>query len=174
MAATDDMDAGRILAGVPLFADVLDASQVRYLALHARPALFLAGTRLMNQGDFGGAMFVIVEGEVRVSFAAEDGNERAVATLGAGEVVGEMSLFSGDRRAATVSAVSNVHALEITKASLERVFAKAPDLADRFAAILATRQAELRQLSGAAGSPARESFVRRARAAFTAMFRRGA
>ena len=38
-------------------------------------------------------------------------------------------------RSATVTAVGNVDALEITKASLERIFAKAPDLLDKFGAV---------------------------------------
>src|SRR3954469_5143429 len=101
------MDAREFLAGIPLFADALDGGQLRLLAAESHPALFLAGTRLMNQGDLGGSMFVIVKGEVSVNLADEEGHERRVATLGPGEIVGEMSLFTGDRRTATVSAATN-------------------------------------------------------------------
>lgn len=165
------MDSAAILRTVPLFAEALSAEQLRLLASASRPAFFRAGTRLMTQGDFGGAMFVIVAGEVAVTFIAEDGRETTVATLGPHEVVGEMSLFTGDRRTATVSALSNVDALEIGKSSIERVFARAPELSDRFADVLARRQAELNAVSGSRES--RESFAGRARKAFAGVFARG-
>jgi len=164
------LDARATLSGVPLFADTLDAEQLDFLAKQSRTAFFRADTRLMSQGSFGGSMFVIVEGEVSVNFVDEHGREQTVATLGPGDVVGEMSLFTGDRRTATVSAVSAVNAIEITKWSLERVFAKAPELVDKFADVLAKRQAELNALSGTAGP--RDAFVSQARRLFTGVFGR--
>jgi CRP-like cAMP-binding protein len=168
------MDARTFLAKVPLFADALDGKQLDFLARESRPAFFLAGTRLMNQGDFGGAMFVIVDGKVSVTFADEDEREQTVATLGTSDVVGEMSLFTGDRRTATVIAATNVDAIEIGKASLERVFAKAPELVDKFAAVLAKRQAQLNAVSHAHSPAAHEKFTRQARKVFAGIFGRGA
>jgi len=162
----------QFLANVPLFADALDQEQLAFLAAQSRPAFFRAETRLMSQGSFGGSMFVIVKGEVGVNFVDEHGREQAVATLGPPEVVGEMSLFTGDRRKATVVAVTNVDAIEITKWSLERVFAKAPELVDKFARVLARRQAELNQLSGVPAAGSREAFVNQARKVFAGIFGR--
>ncbi len=164
------MEANAFLKDVPLFAEVLGEEQLRFVAAQSRPAFFLAGTRLMTQGDFGGAMFVIVAGEVAVTFVDASEREQSVAKLGAREVVGEMSLFTGDRRTATVSAVTNVDAIEITKASLERVFAKAPELVDRFAGVLARRQAELSAVAGSKPERSGASFTRKAREAFAAIF----
>lgn len=168
------MDPGAFLSKVSLFADALDAEQLHFLASQSRPAFFRAGTRLMSQGEFGGAMFVIVEGQVSVAFVDEDAREQVVATLGAGDIVGEMSLFTGDRRTATVGAVTNVDAIEITKWSLERVFAKAPDLVGKFAAVLAKRQAELNAVSGSRSADSPEKFTRAARKVFAGIFGRGA
>jgi CRP-like cAMP-binding protein len=166
------MDATAFLKEVPLFAGSLKDDQLQFLASQSRPAFFLAGTRLMTQGELGGAMFVIVSGEVAVTFLSADWRDQTVATLGPKEVVGEMSLYTGDRRTATVSAVTNVDAIEITKASLERVFAKAPELLDTFARVLAKRQAELGAVSGLR-SAAGDNFARQARKAFRKLFRGG-
>jgi CRP-like cAMP-binding protein len=122
----------------------------------------------MSQGDLGGAMFVIVAGRVGVRFVDPDGREQEVARLGPGDIVGEMSLFTGDRRTATVTALDNVDALKISKWSLERVFAKAPDLIDTFATFLARRQAQLDAVSRR--HPLEEGFVRQARKAFASLF----
>jgi CRP-like cAMP-binding protein len=164
------VDSREHLAKIPLFADALDREQLAFLATQSRPAFFRAETRLMSQGSLGGSMFAIVEGEVSVNFVDEHGRERTVAHLGPGEVVGEMSLFTGDRRTATVVAATNVDAIEITKWSLERVFAKAPELVDTFGRVLAKRQAELNQLSGASATGSREAFVSQARKAFAGFF----
>ncbi len=166
------MEHRAFLATIPLFAETLDDEQLSFLAAQSRPALFRAHTRLMSQGSLGGSMFVIAKGEVSVNLVDEHGREQIVATLGPGEIVGEMSLFTGDRRTATVSAVNNVEAVEITKWSLERVFAKAPELVDTFAALLAERQAELNQLSGAGASGARDAFLGQARKTFASLFGR--
>ena len=165
------MDAAAFLKEVPLFAGSLKDDQLRYLASQSRPTFFLPGTRLMSQGDLGGAMFVIVSGEVAVTFLDADSREQTVAKLGPKDVVGEMSLFTGDRRTATVSAVTQVDAIEITKASLERVFAKAPDLLDTCARVLAKRQAELGAVAGS-NAGAADSFGRQARKAFRSLCRR--
>jgi CRP-like cAMP-binding protein len=167
------MDTNAFLKDIPLFADALDEEQLRFLATQSRPAFFRAGTRLMNQGDFGGAMFVIVDGDVAVTFVDEDAREQSVAKLGPRDVVGEMSLFTGDRRTATVSAVTNVDAVEITKWSLERVFARAPELIDKFASVLARRQAELNAVAGSRSADSGENFARQARKVFAGIFGRG-
>jgi CRP-like cAMP-binding protein len=164
------VDKGEFLSKVPLFADTLDGEQMAFLTKQSRPAFFRAGTRLMTQGSFGGSMYVIASGDVTVNFVDENGQEKTVAALGAGDIVGEMSLFTGDRRTATVSAITNVDAVEITKWSLERIFAKSPELVDTFAEVLAKRQAELNALSGAGGS--RDAFVSQARRLFTGVFSR--
>lgn len=164
----------QFLAAIPLFADVLGQGQIKELAGASHAAFFRSGTLLMSQGDFGGSMFAIAEGVVSVVFTDRDGREQEVATLGPGEVVGEMSLFTGDRRTATVSAQTNVHALEIPKAALEKLFARSPDLLDKFGAILAARQAELQAIAGQGGGRGKEEFIRRAGRFFSQMFGRPA
>ena len=161
-----------VLLAIPLFADVLAPDQINALA--AASAFFRSGTLLMSQGDLGGSMFAIVDGTVAVNFLDKEGREQRVAALGPGEVVGEMSLFTGDRRTATVTAETNVNALEISKTSLEKLFARSPELLDKFAAILAARQAELKAIAGQRDVHGKEEFIRKAGKFFAQMFRHSA
>ena len=107
-----------ILRAIPLFGEVLDSDQIDALAHKANPVVIPAGAVLMEAGDFGISMFVIVSGFVSVSFTDRHGDVHDVADLGPGNVVGEMSLLTGARRSASVTALEEVSALEITKFSL--------------------------------------------------------
>jgi CRP-like cAMP-binding protein len=136
-------DASEVLTAIPLFGGVLNGDQIERLAAKCHLAVFPAGSMLMAEGDFGTSMFAIVEGSVSVTLADRRGDPHGVAALYAGDVVGEMSLLTGARRNATVTATTEVVALEITKFALEEILARAPDLIDSFGEVLARRQAEL-------------------------------
>lgn len=144
------MDAEPILAKTPLFSEVLDDVQRSALALKCRFVDFPDGAVLMSEGDFGASMYALVEGEVAVH-VTERNREEHVATLGAGEIVGEISLLTGARRTASVSASGPVKALEISKVALEPVLVQKPELLDRFCAILERRQKELEEIHAHAG-----------------------
>ena len=58
------------------------------------------------------------------------------------------------------------------KGSLEGIFRKAPDLIDRFGAVLARRQAELKALTPRKSGKQGDALVRQARKVFAGLFRR--
>ena len=168
----DTVDAKQVLAGLPLFAETLDEAQLAALAHKSAPVIFPAGAILMTEGDFATSMFAIVEGTVAVVVADHDGAVRHVADLKEGDVVGEMSLMTGARRSATVTATTEVVALEVTKFSLEAILTRAPELIDRFGEILVRRQAELDQIT--ADTAPKDDIVSQIRRFFPSVFgRRG-
>jgi CRP-like cAMP-binding protein len=89
-----------------------------------------AGRVLIERGQHGAGLFVILEGTVAVE-APEASRE-----LGPGSVVGERALLSIDgRRTARVRAVTNVRFLAVDRTAFERLCAADPGLADRVAAL---------------------------------------
>jgi CRP-like cAMP-binding protein len=60
-----------------------------------------AGTRLTEEGEFGYAMFAVLEGTADVSR-----NREHIRTLGPGDVFGEIAVLFGGQRTATVVATS--------------------------------------------------------------------
>ncbi len=146
----DDVDPRAILAAIPLFAETLDAEALDDLAAKTRVAFFPAGAHLMAEGDFGGSMFAIAKGAVAVTLHDARGDQHRVARLGPGEIVGEFALMTGQRRSATAAAETDVAAVEIAKFALEEMFARSPELIDRFGAVLAGRQAQLRRIESEA------------------------
>ena len=150
----EEYDAHAILAAIPLFAGTLDARQLDHLAAQCHLAIYPPESVLMAEGDFGDGMFAIVDGEVEVTFHDRHGGQHQVAVLRAGDIVGEMSLLTGMRRTATAVAQGEVVALEIGKVAFEDMFARAPELIDRFSEVLAGRQAELNRIAADADADA--------------------
>jgi CRP-like cAMP-binding protein len=147
-------EARAALKRTALFGDVLSPEQIDALAANSHLAIFPEGAVLMTEGDFGSSLFVIVKGDVTVTLADRKGHDHEVATVGAGGIVGEMSLMTGARRNATVVAAGEVVALEIPKVALETILARAPDLINRFGAMLASRQSERDKVAARANSAA--------------------
>jgi len=137
-----------VLASIPFFAEVLDGEQIDILGGQVVPRYLQAGDVLIREDASGDSMFVIAAGEVDVTVG--DGElKRRLAHLGEGDVVGEMSLMTGARRSATVTAVGPVTVLEVTKAAIEPILNDEPQLVERFATMLERRRAELDRIYGA-------------------------
>jgi CRP-like cAMP-binding protein len=130
-----------VLADVPLFAS-LDRADREVLADGMRRVRFGRGEIILEQGDDGTSLYVIVAGTVRVSLA-HGAVSRVLATLGSGECFGEMSLLTGAPRAATCVAETDVECFELGHEALRRMLVASPHLAEELTAQLASRQTHL-------------------------------
>ena len=89
---------------------------------------------LTRQGATGGIAFVIASGRAEVT---RDG--RRLATLGPGDVVGELSLIDGEPRSATVTATSDLEVLELDRRDLVKLLRKAQPVVRKLLESLAQR-----------------------------------
>ena len=105
-------DAEQLLGTLSVFR-MLDADELGALARSARPLALGPMERFVIQGTAGTSLFVVADGEVEVVLRRAQGPDLKVATLGRGEVIGEMSLLTGEPRAATVRAVDGALVYEI-------------------------------------------------------------
>ena len=96
-----------LLRGIPLFA-MLPLAALERVATGMREVRFVAGERLMTQGDDGDTFVVIERGDVEV---AMDGRPHHLEGPGAG--IGEIALLRAIPRTATVTAVDDVDAWSI-------------------------------------------------------------
>ena len=141
------MDNQAVLANTPFFSEILGRDTLTSLAATASRREFDQGEALMREGETGESLFVIVRGAVTVTIH-ESGMDRRVASLHDGDVVGEMSLLTGAKRTATVSALKPTIALEITKSDLQPILDSNIELALQFAEIVDRRKSELDELHG--------------------------
>lgn len=88
---------------------------------------FAAGEILMRQGDPGDCAWLIDSGEVEVILTRADKPVR-LSRLSRGVLVGEMALIDQGPRSATVRAVTDVMATELSRATFRRMLESAPPL----------------------------------------------
>lgn len=86
---------------------------------------------IVKQGDPGDAMYLILEGELRVRQMI-GGKETVLVTLLAGEFFGDISLFDHGPRSADVVANNNSVLLKVSATNFERLVKEAPELATPF------------------------------------------
>ena len=141
------MDPRAILKSTPFFSEVLDDAEIDMLAARAHFVGFAKGATPIEEDGPGHSMFVIVSGKVSVTVHGED---EPVATLGPGDIFGEMSLLTGAHRSATVTALEPVEVIEVSKQALAHVLAHSPTLVSRFVEMLSRRQRQLDKIFGGA------------------------
>ena len=71
------------------------------------------GTQLPRDGENDRAVFLVVTGSLGVFVAEDEGSRRLVATVPAGETVGEMSLLTGEPHSAVLVALRDTELLRI-------------------------------------------------------------
>jgi CRP-like cAMP-binding protein len=134
------LSARKVLRSRSPFAGCNDA-QIDELLTSARRARYGQGESIIGQGHPGDSMFVLLEGSADVLVAA-DGHATRVASLGAGDCFGEMSLLNGEPRSATVVARRDCEVIEIGKVSVAEMLQKSPELLQSLSEILARRRIE--------------------------------
>ena len=136
----------RAIEGAELLSS-LPESMRRQLAGMCREVLYGPGQPIVLEGDVGSSAFIIVSGTARVTLAGVQG---AVAELGPGQYFGEMSLLTGERRTATVTAVDDCRLVEITADAFRAFVLHNTAVLDTLSAEVARRRAESAQARDAA------------------------
>ena len=130
------------LSEVDIFA-ALPEESLRRLASLACDHLFAESEVIIRQGEQGAIFYFIEEGELSVTVAHEGAAPVEIARLGPGRFFGEMSLMTGELRAATVTALTECRLLSISKSAFETILRDHPEFAERISKSLAERRVEL-------------------------------
>ncbi len=117
---------------VALFGDFSDDS-LAALIDQAREITFEPNEAVIEFGEEGRFLGILLEGSAEVSVVDDSGERHRMATLGAGDIFGEMSLMTGDKTAADVIGLTRCKALLVP--------------ADLFAEAIMTKPGAIRILS---------------------------
>lgn len=122
-----------------LFAGLDEATVSGLLAGGVRRR-FSPGEAIVVEGGPPGAIYVVEAGEAVARASASAGRPgRELGRIVVGDVIGEMSLLTGQPASATVWATTRVDAVQLTQADLWRIGGQHPVLFQNIARILAER-----------------------------------
>ncbi|HEX8352553.1 MAG TPA: mechanosensitive ion channel family protein, partial [Pyrinomonadaceae bacterium] len=143
----DTETLAELLSAVDIFSP-LTADELNALAAGATGRVFAPGETIIRAGDSGASMFVVHRGSVDVRVDS-NGTPRTIKRLGEGAFFGEMALFTGEPRTASVVAAEETEVLEIGHDAMRGLFQTNPDLVEALSHTINERRAGL-----AANAPA--------------------
>ena len=124
------------------FMKVLTPDLLSRLASLLKVLFYDAGRDIVRQDDEGDSFFLVSRGRVGVWVRDAQNEEQLVATLGRGQCFGEMSLLTGARRSARVSAVEDSELLMLGKAEFREILLADPKIVESLSQLLSLRQRE--------------------------------
>lgn len=122
------------------FLSCMSEEDLKELVRRTHLRVFGKGETVVRQGDSGNSLFINLCGDLEVSV---DGV--TVGSLAGGEFFGEMSLLTGEKRRATVTAVGEVWLIEITKLALDPILHSNPAIAEKLSAAVEHRLERIRE-----------------------------
>ena len=109
-----------------VFWDLLGARERELLTSSGQERRVGAGRRLFEEGQRAPTLVVILQGCVKISTVAYDGEDRLLALRGPGDLLGEMAGLIGGSRRATVTALDDLRVLAVAREEFERLWRKEP------------------------------------------------
>jgi CRP-like cAMP-binding protein len=117
------------------------------------------GTVIINEGEEGRGLFVVLSGELDVSRHAADGTRVPLGALKTGDVFGEMSIVHNARTAATVVAQRSATVLFLAREYVARIVAAVPEIKTYLEALAEDREIDNQLALGEDEPPADERIL---------------
>ena len=130
-----------LLSRVPLFSE-LSREELERISRVSVARSFPAGVRVFHEGDHSDACYLVRKGDLRVTREHSDGRAIALATLGPGDIFGELAMLDGEARSASVETLSDSELLALPAADVRRLLADHPGISVKLIAALTRRLRE--------------------------------
>lgn len=130
-----------LLARVPLFSE-LSPDELERIASVAVPRSYPKGVRVFHEGDRSDACYIVRDGDLRVTREHSDGRAIALATLGRGDIFGELAMLDRGARSASVETLSDCELLGLPAIDVRRVITEHGDIAGKLIVALTRRLRE--------------------------------
>jgi diguanylate cyclase (GGDEF)-like protein len=153
------MSTTELLTKVSLFR-ALSPPDLQRLADNTEPLDFGPGQTIVEIGDPGRSLFIVMEGVVQVLYPSR-ASDFELARLGPGDFFGEMALLSDRPRSATVRAHSEVRIIKLEKQVFQRLVLEEPRIGLGVLEVLSLRiRAADEQIGGLSDQAQRDPLTR--------------
>jgi LmbE family N-acetylglucosaminyl deacetylase len=123
------------LKNVALFGS-MDEEQLQTVARIMTEQWVKDGVYLCHQGDEGGEMFIIVQGEVEIIKESKNSADQIIYVARAGEAIGEMEVLGKGYRTAAMRARGDIQLLNIQGDHFRKLIHRHPDMLDQVITML--------------------------------------
>lgn len=121
------------LKSIDLFSQI-PGEDLTQVALVSTEEAHDPGDEIFAEGESGDALFLVLDGKVRVHK-----NDRVIAELGERECFGEMAILDAAPRMATVTAISDINLLKISREDFQEIMSEKPEIASGIIKVLTRR-----------------------------------
>lgn len=132
------MGREEVLKDIPIFSE-LGRRDLDRLAKLMVPRQFKSGDVIIKENDQAAGFFVLTSGKAEVVRGLEGKNPQVLATFGPGDFFGEMALFEGFPRSATVRATEETECLAMTRWDFTAEMKNHPEIAVAMLPVLVRR-----------------------------------
>ena len=123
---------------MPLFSE-LSGPELERIARVAVPRSYPRDTRVFHEGDPGDTCYIVRAGSCRVTREHPDGRAITLATLGPGAIFGELAMFDGERRSASIEASEDTELLALPASDVRALIREHPKMAEKLVVALTRR-----------------------------------
>lgn len=118
----------RLAEILPVLFGALDETKVEALESEMEWVHLSRGETLFKQGEIGDSLFILVGGRLQALVEEPGERSRIVGEISPGEPVGEMAVFTGERRSASIYAIRDSVLIRFTKSAFNRIMSRQPEL----------------------------------------------
>jgi NTE family protein/lysophospholipid hydrolase len=118
----------RLAEILPSVFGTLDETKIATLEAELEWVHLPRGSVLFNQGETGDALYLLVSGRLQALVEEPAKQFRFVGEISPGEPVGEMALFTGEPRSATIRAMRDSLLVRFTRSAFDRLMSQNPEL----------------------------------------------
>jgi NTE family protein/lysophospholipid hydrolase len=137
-------DILRLRAACPLLSE-LDERTLRTLAASLQEVRVNAGADLVREGESADKVYIVLEGRLEVLARSGGAGDIVINELGPGDTLGEVTMFCGGERTATVRALENSRLAGLDPPAFKRLLDEHPETSRRLSevATIRLRQSQL-------------------------------
>jgi CRP-like cAMP-binding protein len=136
--SADSAERVALLGHVPVFAGLSehDLAAVAEVSVSRR---YTAGEVVFREGDEGDTCYVVRTGLARAVRQHSDGRSITLSHFSAGDIFGELAMFGGEPRSATVDVIEETEVIAVPGREIQRLMREHPEISVKLIVALAQR-----------------------------------
>ncbi|MUL82173.1 MULTISPECIES: Crp/Fnr family transcriptional regulator [unclassified Mycolicibacterium] len=127
-----------VLARAGIFQGV-SPDAVAALVRQLEPVTFRRGEAAFVEGEPGDTLYIITAGKVKIGRKSADGRDSLITLMGPSDMFGELAIFDPGPRTSTVTALTEVKTVVMSRSVLRSWIADRPEIAEQLLRVLARR-----------------------------------